>query len=520
MKTCIKIFFFPLCFVIFSILQSSAQSCYPDGLFLLSQADVDAFGEDHPDCKVIEGTLFIGGVGITNLDGLSGIEEVKLGISISSSEVLENTSGLSSLKKVGGKVLVSDNPILVSIEELTNLDSIGTSVIIVRNESLQKISGFSGAHTLRSIDINNNPELDTLIAFQNVQSITHLDILNNYKLKYANILNSMDSCISIRVANSPDLVRFEGFENLEYTDNLHLSDMQDIPEFNNLISLGVMQLHRCQAKEIRGFSKLETVLTTLGFTLCDSLEVLDGFNSLVQVGRLYIELNRNQRSLKGFQNLESVRTFEVGGLPLLEELEAFNELELVDSVLKFIISNPAITDLNFLSNIKKAKEIYIGQSSLFGESYLTDISALDDLDHEYLRELRIVGCPELEICSHYGVCRFLEREDAIHDIRDNAPGCNSAEEILENCVVSSVEEGAEVSKITISPNPVRQIFKIHTDDDLKINSWLIFSIDGIQILKGESSDMEINLTQFPEGIYLVHVTTDKGVFIEKLILSN
>ena len=60
--------------ILFSMQVSiSAQPCLPDGIVFTTQAQIDSFQINYPNCKEITGGARIQGTDITNLSGLSEI---------------------------------------------------------------------------------------------------------------------------------------------------------------------------------------------------------------------------------------------------------------------------------------------------------------------------------------------------------------------------------------------------------------------------------------------------------------
>ena len=68
-----------LCFVWSSAL---SQSCLPEGITFNSQAQIDSFQINYPNCTAIQGTVKISGVDITNLNGLSVLSSFWEGLKI------------------------------------------------------------------------------------------------------------------------------------------------------------------------------------------------------------------------------------------------------------------------------------------------------------------------------------------------------------------------------------------------------------------------------------------------------
>ena len=57
-------------------LTAITQPCLPEGITFTTQAQIDSFQTNHPNCTEIEGDVIIGGDDITNLDGLNVLTAV------------------------------------------------------------------------------------------------------------------------------------------------------------------------------------------------------------------------------------------------------------------------------------------------------------------------------------------------------------------------------------------------------------------------------------------------------------
>ncbi len=80
--------------------EASAQ-CGFTNITLTTQAEVDNFATDYPDCADIPGTLAIGpSSDVTNLDGLAGVNTIGNQLVINSNQALTDVSGLVDLQSI------------------------------------------------------------------------------------------------------------------------------------------------------------------------------------------------------------------------------------------------------------------------------------------------------------------------------------------------------------------------------------------------------------------------------------
>jgi len=141
------------------VIKLSAQPCLPNGITFTTQSQIDSFAINYPGCNEIEGSVYIDGGYITNLNGLSvlnsigesliiGPEYFEYGQNVS----LTSIEGLSNISSIGGSVFIRNNPVLESLNGLEGLTKIEGSLII---------GGYSDGIPLLS-DISALSNIDTV----------------------------------------------------------------------------------------------------------------------------------------------------------------------------------------------------------------------------------------------------------------------------------------------------------------------------------------------------------------------
>ena len=110
--------FYILLIALFLMNGAIGQDCIPEGITFTTQAQIDNFQTNYPNCNQIWGDVYIyGGNNITNLNGLS------------------------VLNSIGGSLNMEYNYSLTSLTGLNNLISIGGSLTIIYNNNLTTLSG-------------------------------------------------------------------------------------------------------------------------------------------------------------------------------------------------------------------------------------------------------------------------------------------------------------------------------------------------------------------------------------------
>jgi hypothetical protein len=79
---------------------------------------------------------------------------------------------------------------------------------------------------------------------------------------------------------------------------------------------------------------------------------------------------------------------------------------------------------------------------------------------------------------------------------------------------------ADRSVLQVYPNPSNGIFNLELtpEGSEKINTIEIFNSLGLLVFKSLYPETMIDLSSFPEGLYLVRVETSSGILTQRLLL--
>jgi hypothetical protein len=153
-----------------------AQSCLPQGISFITQAQIDNFHINYPNCTQIEGSVIITSEhNITNLLGLNGLSSIGGSLVIYSNLDLSNLSGLDSLTTIGGDLIIGlygTNPSLSSLTGLDNLTIIGGKFELSYYNKLTSLTGLDNLTAIGSeLVIQNTAHLINLTGLNNVTTI-------------------------------------------------------------------------------------------------------------------------------------------------------------------------------------------------------------------------------------------------------------------------------------------------------------------------------------------------------------
>jgi hypothetical protein len=442
---------------LFISLTGFSQPCLPGGIIFTTQAQIDSFQTNYPNCTEVEGNLYINnlwhGTDITNLDGLIG------------------------LTSIGGTLLIETNNYLVSITGLINLHSVGGALYIEENNALTSLTGLDSLNSVGGLVISWNEGLTNLTGLENLYSING-DFIFEFNHHLAN-LTGFDNLTSIEGKvriNNNNLINFIGLESL------------------NCIG-GSMDIHHCYGLiSLTGLDNLTSIGGYLHFFSNNSLINLIGLNNLKSIGG-YLEIvgNGGLISLTGLESLDSI-----GG-----------ELK--------IGMNGALTSLEALSNLKMIG----GNLVVFQENSLTSLTGLDNIDAESIIDLYLTDNLSLSTCDIQSVCDYLSNPNGVILLYGNSDGCASQQEVETACGVGIDGYSISASQITIYPNPSATIISIALSFTTPVNNTVlsIVNINSQQVIARSLIEpvTVLDISTLPRGVYFALVTTEKTVMVGKFV---
>ncbi|MBP6871933.1 MAG: T9SS type A sorting domain-containing protein [Bacteroidales bacterium] len=167
-----------------------AQSCLPEGITFTTQAQIDSFQVNYPNCTEIEGDVTIGdnnglGSDIIDLTGLSNINSISGFLLIGHNYDLPSLNGLEGITSVGGFLWVGYHQKLTNIDGLSNLTTIGGNLYITYNSLLNNLNGLENLTSIAGVIwIWQNSSLTSLSGLDSIsaESISDLSINWNFSL--------------------------------------------------------------------------------------------------------------------------------------------------------------------------------------------------------------------------------------------------------------------------------------------------------------------------------------------------
>ena len=376
-----------------------SQTCLPEGINFSSQQQIDDFADNHGGCSVIEGDVMIfeGSGDITNLNGLLGLTKIEGNLDILLNSNLLTLDGLDNLTEVEGFVKLSYSPNLNGINGLKNLTTIGDDLLIV-STNISDLSGLEKLETVSGdLEITSNSSLISLSGLESLTSVGGDFILEQSSL---------------------------------------LADVEGLKE---LVSIGGnAEISYVGISDFSGLEKLTTIEGELKISNNDALQNCNGLNGLNSLGgNLYFLGNPALTSFSGL-NLSSIGgIFTISNNDALPNLDGLNNLTSVGNYLN-IAHNDELVSFNGLNALTSIG----GNLNIVNNPLLADISAIETIDPstivsntDFTSDIEIHQNDLLSICENIAICQALNSGKSA-SINNNAPGCNSEEEVEEVCASS------------------------------------------------------------------------------------
>ncbi len=211
--------FFSLILIFFGITSAFSQ-CPTNEVVLNTQAEVDAFLFDYPNCTMLETDLLVNDV--ENLNGLQNIVSITGGVEITNA----NTAGLNNLTTINGYINFWGS---TTLDGMTGLTNVNGSIGFIFSE-MSNIDELSNLTSLGDIGFESCFNLTNIDGLHNLNSINYIGIIDCPELSsivgLSNLTN-IDNFLSIQGTSLTDL---DGLQNLQHvgasitiSDNLLLS---------------------------------------------------------------------------------------------------------------------------------------------------------------------------------------------------------------------------------------------------------------------------------------------------------
>jgi len=465
---------FSMLIMVISSSTALAQTCAiePDQVVRLStQQEVNDFQTTYGPCTILNASLTVAGEDISDLSPLSDLVEAKRFLSIQDNPELQSLEGLSNLEFVNN-FWIHRNDKLTNLSGLSSLAVIHSELDIYKNNSLKTLEGINSLESINHfLTISSNPvldnlnaladtempgtvfvkilannELESLVGLPTVEQFERLEISSNQQLKslHGIRVNNADLMGWLSIQNNPSLTSFEGMEWIESATRVTISRnhaLLSFKGFSNLTNIGALRV-----------SENESLLDFSGM---EQLEYIGNFPASLTPAPFQGDFSvRSNPSLKNFKGLSSLRSIE-GDLWIYNsiEMDSVNGLDRLIHIGDLSINlNPSILNLHGLAALRSA-----GAVGVIDNNKLGNCSALE---------------PLLDVIDHAnpgpGPGEHNAPDVAGHVIiENNAPGCNSLDQIAPKPDVAKIMTGSWYSPASSGEGFMMHVVKQHDTDPLE-----------------------------------------------------
>ncbi len=416
------------------------------GTYVIEHQDqVDNFVTDYPNCTEINGDVIIR--------------------DYPEDSALQNLEGLLQLTSISGNLTI-ENTYIGSLSGLNNLTSIGGSLTLLKNGNLDDSEGMNSLISVGgSLRIEGSP-------FENLEGFESLTTIGGGFIVYPDYQSYGDGEQVRSLSGIENLTSIGGL--LGISDNEFITSLTPLSGVNSIGSLAI--------------------------DLCPELTNLDGLQGITEIGStLFIGINSGLTSLTGLDNLNTVSAMYIESNPLLDDISALSNLNSVASNMS-ILSNNSLTGLTGLENLTSGTFDF----SIKNNPILEDISDLENIDYSEINDFEISNNPLLAVCHLPNICDFLSNGGTV-TINNNAAGCNSADEVTDNCPGANdttclpggiwFYNQEEVDNFAANYPDCTEIL-----GSVTMNNTLIVNLNGLSQITAISGDLDLNTNTYLSDI--------------------
>lgn len=427
----------------FLFLNFSNAQCPVGDILLTSQAEVDFFATNFPNCTSIHARLIVGnptsmvGTNISDLSGLAGVQETD-GLIIQNNPILDDLNGLQNLKRINGDLIINNNLELDGVNHLTSLQGRLKSLSIVGNGEINDLSGLENISLSGGdLAIEHNPALLSLTGLGSISSVYLLRIGYNPLLTDIAALATLSTAKQVKITNLVSLQNLAGLAGLKNVNSSF--ELVDLPLLSDL----------------QGLSSLQVVGGTFTLSMLPELAVLDGLENLNAVHTMVLMNNEGLKNIQALTGLNSLQNLQLTSNKIIETLEGLEGITEIDNLL--LLNNASLLNVFGLQNLTTVKlnaQLSLNPAllNLNDFSAITEIrGALAIVDNDALHsisgvengalsgaQLIIMDNAVLSHCHIKNVCEYVDLTAPLAVIANNNTGCKTVPEVHTACQLLSL----------------------------------------------------------------------------------
>lgn len=414
-----------------------------DGFTRLTSIARDLSIKNNDQCMSIRGFRNLVSAGslfilwnqqLTKIPGLANLDSLSGALNITGNPSLPDYKGLKSLKFVGGDLIADAK----TFEGLGNIKSVLGSIRL-NNMSPPNFRDLKSLENLGGLHINNCDQLTSFSGLEKIKYVTgDIYVSNADKLSTLSGLDNLISCNSVTLRGLDSLKSFKGLNALNYVSgSLTIRFLPNIIDFKGLNNLQAINgnfhtITNSSLSSFYGLQNLQAIKGDFKVIFNSSLLSFQSLEKLNQIqGVIECRINDNLKNFSGFDSLTVVNShLIIDQNDGLETLQGLQNISRVDGTL----SIRANTNLSSISSFSSLNSIG-GSFHLQSNKMLESLQGLDNLS-KVNGDIDISANTGLRECSLSSICRLLSNHDGIK-IYGNGDGCNSNQQVLENCASCS-----------------------------------------------------------------------------------
>lgn len=443
-------FLLPLFLVATFSVTTAQNTCLPNGFIFTRQGQIDSFSINYPGCTHVLGDIEVREETIGGITNLNGFYPIK--ICDRSFKVFNNNE----------------------MEYLSGLDSltyIGKLLVMQECYSLKNLSGLDNLKFVgATVSMFRNIKMKDLHGLENLEHIGGALIMNdNFKQ-----------------------TSLKGVEKVSFVGGgLHLWHLDSLSNLNSLESIKsigeeLILVDNPILTDISSLSQFVTIPKTMYIWNNKSLTNLHGLHNVTSIGEDLVVWDND--ALTNLDDLSSLTTLGEGA---------------------YIIFNDKLTSIAGLKKLESINGVFKIQNN----PALQDLGSLEHIDPSTIADLVIENNTNLSVCAVEGICNHLKFPSATSTIYNNAPGCNSPDEVKEACLLLSTN-GIDDTAFQITPNPTNGSISISGIDTGRLT--LADNVGRIVFLE-DFHGQKIDISNLPNGMYFLQIRVENHLFSKKII---
>ncbi len=271
---------------------------------------------------------------------------------------------------------------------------------------------------------------------------------------------------------------------------------------------------------LTGLENVTTVLNNISIASNPALTSLTGLEGLSFTGSLYIGYNESLTNLMGLEGLTTIGTdLSISGNPSLTSLTGLEGLTSIGGRLLLCDidggGNPSLTSLTGLEGLTSIG----GDLTICHSDALTNLSGLENIEANTIQDLFIFFNGNLNTCEIQSICDYLASPNGTIGIHDNAPGCNSQQEVEDACEALDLNEIKFEDEFLIYPNPATNELFIESRNKVKVTGINIYNPIGLIVIKRKGIPERIDISTLNQGVYFVELVSNDIKIRGKLIVN-